>query len=133
MKRMLMVLGLLVSMSSYAGRVDGGAVLGGAIGGATGAAIGSAVGGRDGAVVGGAIGAAIGSHSGYSGDDYDRRRQVVYSDPYYRPAPEYYVVERPVPVYVVPRYQKHYGPKAHYRYDRHPHRGRGHGHRHHHH
>jgi len=61
MKHIILVLALLGSPITWAGKVDPNAVIGGAIGGATGAAVGSAVGGREGAIVGSAIGAAAGT------------------------------------------------------------------------
>ena len=51
----------VLAMPSWAGSIDGNAVIGGALGGATGAAVGSAVGGRNGAIIGGGIGGAAGA------------------------------------------------------------------------
>lgn len=66
MKQTLAIV-LLLSATTSAYAVDGGAVLGGALGGAAGAAVGHSMGGQSGAILGAAIGggtgAAIGSSS----------------------------------------------------------------------
>ncbi len=60
------ILSVAMLQPAFAGKVDTGAVVGGAVGGGTGAAVGSAVGGRDGAIIGGAIGGAAGAAIGSS-------------------------------------------------------------------
>ncbi len=60
------ILSVAMMQPALAGKVDTGAVVGGAVGGGTGAAVGSAVGGRDGAIIGGAIGGAAGAAIGSS-------------------------------------------------------------------
>lgn len=73
----------VLAMPSWAGSIDGNAVVGGALGGAAGAAIGSAVGGRDGAIIGGAVGGATGTAL-MTNDRRQtrvvRQREVVYVD-----------------------------------------------------
>jgi hypothetical protein len=91
----------LLSMSVYAGNIDGNAVFSSMLGAGVGSAVGSVIGGRDGAIigggVGGVIGAAAGSRDNYSRDviyeDHSRpvvvrTTNVVVQDRYYRPARE---------------------------------------------
>ncbi len=72
-----------LAMPSWAGSIDGDAVIGGALGGGAGAAVGSAIGGRDGAIIGGAVGGAAGT--ALMANDRRparvvRQREVVYMD-----------------------------------------------------
>jgi outer membrane lipoprotein SlyB len=73
----------VLTTPSWAGRIDGDAVVGGALGGAAGAAIGSAVGGRDGAIIGGGVGGAAGAAlmaNDRTQTRVVRQREVVYVD-----------------------------------------------------
>lgn len=66
--------------TSYAGDIDGGAVLGGGLGGAAGAAVGSAVGGKTGAIVGAGVGGAAGAAIGSSVSSQPKPKSVYIRD-----------------------------------------------------
>lgn len=67
-----------VAVNSFAGQIDGGAVIGSMVGAGVGSAVGSSAGGKQGAIigggVGGALGAAVGSNQGST------RERVVYDE-----------------------------------------------------
>ncbi len=91
----------LLSMSVYAGTIDGSTVFSSMLGAGVGSAVGSVIGGRDGAIIGGGVGGVIGAAAG-SRDNYSRNviyedhprpvvvrtTNVVVQDRYYRPATE---------------------------------------------
>lgn len=91
----------LLSMSVYAGNIDGNAVFSSMIGAGVGSAVGSVIGGRNGAIIGGGVGGVIGATAG-SRDNNSRdvvyvdhprpavvrTTNVVVQDRYYRPATE---------------------------------------------